>query len=190
MKSVVFTAAMLATLAALTVVPAHAVEYNQVQPGKSAIQFTFQQMGVKMDGRFGRFSSQLSFDPANPAAARATIDVDLASVDAGSSDADQEVVGKAWFDTKAFPSARFVSANVKLLGGNRYDVAGKLTIKGRTHDIVIPASFAAQGGGGIFEGSFTIRRGDFNIGEGIWAKFDVVANEVQVRFRITATSSK
>lgn len=183
-------AIVVATLATLTFLPAHAIEYNQVQPGKSAIQFTFQQMGVKMDGRFDKFSSQLSFDPTNPAGAKAIIDVDLASVDAGSSDADQEVAGKAWFDTKVFPSARFVSANVKPLGGNRYDVAGKLTIKGRSQDIVIPASFAAQNGGGVFEGSFTIRRGDFNIGEGIWAKFDVVANEVQVRFRITATSSK
>lgn len=181
---------VVATLATLTVLPAHAVEYNQVEPGKSAIQFTFQQMGVKMDGRFDKFSSRLSFDPANPAGAKAIIDVDLASVDAGSSDADQEVAGKAWFDTKAFPSARFVSANVTALGGNRYEVAGKLAIKGRAQDIVIPASFAAQGGRGVFEGSFTIRRGDFNIGEGIWAKFDVVANEVQVRFRITATSSK
>ena len=30
-------------------------------------------------------------------------------------------------------------------------------------------------------------RGDFRIGEGAWSKFDIVANDVNVKFRITAT---
>ena len=52
----------------------------------------------------------------------------------------------------------------------------------------MPASFTPQGKSGVFEGSFTIRRGDFSIGEGPWAKFDIVANDVVIKFRITATS--
>lgn len=167
---------------------AHAVEYAQVQADKSAINFTYQQMGVKMDGRFKKFTSQLSFDPAKPATAKATFDVELASIDAGSSEADDEVAGKSWFNTKAFPSARFVSGNIKSLGGNRYEVAGQLTIKGKTQDVVVPASFTPQGNSGVFDGSFTIRRGDFSIGEGTWAKFDIVANEIHIKFHITANS--
>lgn len=167
---------------------AHAVEYAQVQTDKSAIHFTYQQMGVKMDGKFKKFTSQLSFDPAKPAAAKATFDVDLASIDAGSSEADDEVAGKPWFNTKAFPSARFVSGNVKSLGGNRYEVAGQLTIKGKTQEVVVPATFTPQGNSGVFDGSFTIRRGDFSIGEGAWAKFDIVANDILIKFRITANS--
>ncbi|MDX9994660.1 MAG: YceI family protein, partial [Rhodocyclaceae bacterium] len=57
----------------------------------------------------------------------------------------------------------------------------------QTRDIVVPATFATQGNAGVFDGAFTLRRGDFSIGEGAWAKFDIVANEVQVTFRITAT---
>lgn len=167
-----------------------AVEYKQVQVHKSAIHFSYQQMGVKMDGKFQKFTAQLSFDPAKPSAARALIDIELASVDAGSSEADQEVAGKPWFNTQAFPTARFISGSVKPLGGNRYEVAGKLTIKGQTRDIVVPATFAAQGNTGIFDGSFTIRRGGFTIGEGVWAKFDVVANDIPVTFHITATADK
>ena len=167
---------------------AHGVEYGQVQPDRSAIDFTYKQMGVAVDGRFKRFSSQLSFDPAKPAAAKATFDVELASVDTGAPEGDDEVAGKPWFNTKAFPTARFVAGNVKALGGNRYEVAGQLSIKGKTQDVVVPATFTAQGNTGVFAGSFTIRRGDFAIGEGSWAKFDIVANEVQVKFRITATA--
>lgn len=180
MKRIAFACTLAAALSA------HAVEYTQVQADKSSIQFTYKQMGVAVDGRFKRFASQISFDPAKPAAARAAFDVELASVDTGAAEGDEEVAGKAWFNTRAFPTARFVSGSVKALGGNRYEVAGQLSIKGRTQDVVVPATFTAQGNSAVFDGSFTIRRADFAIGEGSWAKFDVVANDVQIRFRISA----
>lgn len=179
----------LALLVATSLLPtAHAAEYSKVQTDKSSIHFAYQQMGVKMDGRFRKFTSQLSFDPAKPAVAKASFAVELDSIDLGSSEADQEVAGKPWFSTKAFPQASFVSSTVKALGGNRYEVAGKLTIKGQTRDIVVPATFTAQGNTGVFDGHFTLRRGDFNIGEGAWAKFDIVANDVQISFRITSST--
>jgi polyisoprenoid-binding protein YceI len=170
-----------------TALSAQAVEYTQVQADKSSVAFVYKQMGVAVDGKFKRFSSQLSFDPAKPTAAKATFDVELASVDTGAPEGDDEVAGKPWFNTKAFPTARFVSSGVKALGGNKYEVAGQLSIKGKAQDVVVPATFTAQGNSGVFDGSFTIRRADFSIGEGSWAKFDIVANDVLVKFRITAT---
>ncbi len=184
MKRFVFALALAATLP----FAAQAAEFNQVQVDQSAITFNYQQMGVKMDGRFKKFAAKLSFDPTRPTEARTTIDVDLASVDTGAAEGDEEVAGKPWFNTKAFPSAQFVSGNVKALGGNRYEVAGKLTIKGKTQDVIVPATFTAQGATGVFDGAFTIRRGDFAIGEGAWAKFDIVANDIPIKFRITAIS--
>jgi len=175
-------------LAAALPLAAQAAEFNQVQADKSAINFVYQQMGVKLDGKFRKFAAKLNFDPAKPTEAKATFDVDLASVDTGAPEGDDEVAGKPWFNTKAFPTAQFVSGPVKALGGNRYEVAGKLTIKGKTQDVIVPATFTAQGNTGVFDGAFTIRRADFSIGEGAWAKFDIVANDVQIKFRITATS--
>ena len=179
---------ILLTLALATAFSAQAVEYTQVQTDKSTIHFTYKQMGVAVDGKFKKFASQLTFDPAKPAAAKATFDVELASVDTGAPEGDQEVAGKPWFNTKAFPTAKFVSGSVKPLGGNKYEVAGQLNIKGKTQEVVVPATFTAQGNTGVFDGSFTIRRADFSIGEGSWAKFDIVANDVLIKFRITATS--
>ncbi len=180
------------TLAALALATlfttAHAVEYNVVQPAKSTVKFTYTQMGVAVDGQFSRFSSQLNFDPAKPTAAKASFDVELGSVDTGAPEGDEEVAGKPWFNTKAFPTARFVSSNVKALGGNRYEVSGQLSIKGKTQNVVVPATVTAQGNTAVFDGNFTIRRADFSIGEGSWAKFDIVANDVQIKFHITATS--
>ena len=179
--------ALALALACALPLSAKAFECNEVQPDKSASNVTYKQMGVAVDGKFKRFSSQLNFDPAKPMAAKATFDVELASVDTGAPEGDDEVAGKPWFNTKAFPTARFVSSSVKALGGNKYEVAGQLTIKGKTQEVVVPATFTAQGDSGVFDGGFTIRRGDFSIGEGSWAKFDIVANEVQIKFRVTAT---
>ena len=169
---------------------AGAVEYKAIQPEKSKVTFQFKQMGVGMDGQFKKFAAQLNFDPAKPAAARAQIDIDLASVDAGSSEADDEVVGKSWFHVKAFPKATFVAREIKPAGANQFEVSGALTLKGKSQEVKFPLKYTPQGSVGLFSGGCVIRRADFSIGEGMWAKFDVVANDIQVNFQLTAIPGK
>lgn len=173
-------------LLALLAATAQAEEYTTVQAGQSSVAFVYRQMNVPVEGRFGKFAAQLKFDPAKPAAGNASIDIDIASVDAGSAEANDEVAGKLWFNTKAYPGARFVASSFRALGGNRYEAVGKLTIKGRSQDVAAPFTFTAQGRNGIAEGVLTIKRADFAIGEGIWADFGTVANEVQIKFRLLA----
>ncbi len=112
------------TLAAVLPWSARAAEYHQVQADQSAITFAYQQMGVAMDGKFRQFTAQLNFDPDRPESAQATVDVDLASIDTGSAESDQEVASKTWFNTPAFPTARFTTSRVKALGDHRYEAAG------------------------------------------------------------------
>ena len=119
-----------ALLAGLVIAPiAQASEYTAIQADKSTLNFTYKQMGVAMDGNFKKFNAQISFDPAKPANAKAAFDLELASIDTGSEEADDEVKGKNWFNTKVFPRARFESTNFKPLGSNRYEVSGKTTFK-------------------------------------------------------------
>jgi polyisoprenoid-binding protein YceI len=178
----------LAIAIAAAVLPAQAAQFDRVLPDRSRIDFAYTQMGVTMDGRFKTFAGQLSFDPAQPASAKVAVDVQIASIDTGSTDGDTEVAGKQWFNAAAFPTARFKSESVKPLGDNRYEVTGKLTIKGKTRELVVPASFTPNGATGVLEGAFAIRRGDFSVGEGSWSAFDVVANEIQVKFQIVAAA--
>ena len=169
---------------------ASAAEYKAIAPEKSKVTFQYKQMGVAMDGHFKKFSAQLNFDPAKPATARAQIEIDLASIDAGSSEADDEVVGKNWLSVKAFPKATFVAREIKPAGPNQFEVTGALTIKGKSQDIKFALKHLGQGAAGLFTGGFVIRRADFSVGEGTWAKFDVVANDIQINFQLTAISGK
>lgn len=166
-----------------------AAEFNQVQLDKSTLSFGFKQMGVALDGKFRKFTAKVAFDPSKPTAATAQIEVDLASIDTGSSEGDEEVAGRQWFNSKLFPTAKFVSSGVKVLGPDRYEASGKLSIKGKTVDALAPFTFKQVGSNGTFDGSFVIKRLDFAIGEGAWADVSTVANEVQVKFRIITTAS-
>jgi polyisoprenoid-binding protein YceI len=169
--------------------PASAIEFNQFQANKSALSFVSKQMNVPVEGQFKSFRSKIAFDPAKPAAAKAEFEIDLASIDAGSKDANDEVATKAWFDTKAFPLAKFVATSVKPLGNNRFEVAGKMSIKGRTLDLTTPVTLRQEGNSATFEGSLVLKRADYAIGEGMWADFGTVANEVQIKFRLVAIAA-
>ena len=168
---------------------AQAVEFNQLQLNKGSLSFVYKQMNVPVEGQFKSFRSKLAYDPAKPAAAKAELEIDLASIDAGSKDANDEVAGKAWFNTKTFPIAKFVSTSVKSLGGNRLELAGKMSIKGKTLDLVTPVTVTQQGNSASFDGSLVLKRADYSIGDGIWADFGTVANEIQIKFRLVATAA-
>jgi polyisoprenoid-binding protein YceI len=166
---------------------AHAVEYKAVVPEKSQVTFTSKQMGVPVDGSFKKFTAALNFDPAKPEAGKAQIEIDLASVDAGSKDANDEVVGKGWFNVREFPKAKFVADSVKALGNNRFEARGKLSIKGKTKDVVVPFGYKPDGANAVLEGSIPLVRTQFGIGEGQWADTSVVADEVPVKFHLVVS---
>ena len=164
----------------------NAAEYNTLRVEQSRVAFAYKQMGVPMEGNFKRFSGQLTFDPAKPTLAQAVLSIDLASINTGSADGDEEVAGKLWFNTPQFPAARFVSTSVKALGNNGFMVTGKMSIKGRTRVVSAPAVFRPQGASAEFVGAFVLKRADYGIGEGMWTDFGTVANEVQINFRLVA----
>ena len=167
-----------------------AAPFQGVQLDKSSITFRYKQMGVSMDGKFGKFASTLSFDPAKLEQTSATIDIDLASIDTGSGEGDDEVVGKPWFHTAAFPKAVFVLKQMKATAPNVFEASGTLSIKGRARELKFPVKYVAQGAKGQLSASFTLARADFAIGEGVWSKFDVIANDVLVNFQLTVQAGK
>ena len=169
--------------------PANAQQ--QIDYQRSQITFVSRQMNVPVEAKFSRFTAQLAFNPTNPQASRARIEVDLASFDIGNDEVNTEVQGKDWFDTKTYPKAAFVSSSVRSLGEGRYEARGSLTIKGKTHEIAAPFTVkAGASGSATFDGTFSIRRLQYNIGEGVWKDTELVADEVRVRFRLHTTALK
>lgn len=164
-----------------------AAEYGKLVPEPSSISFTSRQMGVPVEGSFGKYVAEVRFDPEKPENGQARIVVDLNSIDAGSRDANDEVKSKRWFNVKQFPTATFEangSDAVRSLGNGRYEARGKLSIKGHTEDVVVPFQYKQDGANAVLEGSIPLQRTRFGIGEGAWSDTSVVADEVPIRFRL------
>ncbi len=174
----------LAAASALLVLAAAPAAAQQLVKAGSEIAFTSRQMGVPVDGRFRQFDAQLAFDPKNPVAGRVAMTIDLASITMGAPESEAEVVKSPWFDTARFPQATFRSSAIRAIGPGRYEVAGELGIKGARRDVVVPVTLTNAGGQATASGSFVIRRLDFRIGDGEWADTSMVANDVQVRFKL------
>jgi polyisoprenoid-binding protein YceI len=182
MKSFLFAATLCAVAASTA--PARAQQVNLAQ---SEIAFTSKQMGVPVDGRFRKFEAQITFDPKKPEAAKIGFGIDLASVTFGAADTEAEVAKPDWFDTKKFPQATFQSTAVKATGPGRFEVAGTLTIKGASQALAVPVTLTQTSAATTATGSFAIKRLDFRIGDGDWKDTSLVANEVQVRFKLALT---
>ena len=152
---------------------------------KSEIRFVSKQMGINVEGSFRRWKANIVSLPGDLAHSKADFDIELASIDLASDEAENEARRPSWFDTAKFPVARFVSTSIKDLGGGKYEVAGKLTLKGVARDAVVPIAFTKDASGNsVAEGTFTIKRLDYRIGDADWADPDTVANEVLVRVRM------
>jgi polyisoprenoid-binding protein YceI len=177
---------LLAGACCLIVIPAtQAVEYTRVNTTASQISFTYNQMGSRMYGTFGKFDATLDFDTDNLANARATLHIDLTSIDAGSDDANTELVKPAWFDTGKYPVALFESTGFTQIAENRYLIAGQLTVKGVTREVQVPVQLKPGAAIGIFDGELLLKRDDFGLGAGEWAD-TVVSKDIDIKFKVVA----
>lgn len=165
-------------------------EFIMLRPQQSSITFVSKQMGVPVEGSFKKFAAQIAVNPAKPEAGTARIDIDLGSIDTGSAEADEEVAGKAWFDSKKSPAASFTSGSIGSLGKGHYEVLGKMSIKGKTLDIKAPFTLKQEAETLIIDGQFPLKRLDFGIGSGVWSDTSVVADEVQIRFHFVVVAAK
>ncbi len=177
--------AVVALAALFAALPTQAQQ--KLVPAQSEIAFLTRQMGVPVDGKFRQFDAQVAFDPKQVAASKISFTIDLGSATIGTAETEAELLKPDWFDTRKFPKATFTSTAVKQAGAGKLEVAGTLSIKGSSQPVTVPVLLAQSGTFTTATGSFTLKRLDFKIGDGDWKDTSVVANEVQVRFKLTLT---
>ncbi|MGO4308208.1 MULTISPECIES: YceI family protein [unclassified Cupriavidus] len=181
----VFVAAALATAGL-----AANLAWAQIDAAKSSVTATARQIGVPMEGKFRKFDASVDFDPAKLATSSAKVEIDVSSFEIGDAETTKEVKGRDWFDAGKYPKAVFQSTSIKNGVAGKYEVAGKLTIKGKTLDVVVPATYKQEAGGQVFDGVLPIKRTAFNIGDGEWKDTSVVADDVQIKFHIVTPAKK
>jgi polyisoprenoid-binding protein YceI len=172
------SAALVAAVTLVTVAAASGIDAT-----RSEITATFRQMNVPVEGGFKVFRGSIDFDPGKLKTARARIEIDTASFDLGAPEYEEELRGKEWFDTPAYPMASFVSSNVIAVGPDRFEARGSFTLKGKTQVIKVPFTMRFDGAARIFEGELPISRKMYAIGSSEWD--GTLDDEVRVKFKVT-----
>jgi polyisoprenoid-binding protein YceI len=152
----------------------------------SKLGFTAEQAEAPFDGSFAKFDADVRFDPAALADSRAEVAIDTASVATANKDRDGILRGEGWFESSAFPAARFTAKEfVKTNDG--FEARGELTI--RTTAVPVAFAFTVKQDGNRVElnGKAQLDRLAFGLGTGEWADPKAIGTKVTVVVKLVGT---
>lgn len=172
---------ILCSLLLLAAFPAIAADYS-VQPG-STLGFSGTFQGETFNGEFKQFDATISYDPANLAASKFDVSVDISSVATGDSDRDNALPGDEFFDTATFPKAHFVSTAFRQ-DGDKVIAEGTLTMKGVSKPVSLDVGFTPNGSDATLAVTTKLDRSDFNVGTGDYADTSTIGADVTVNGKL------
>lgn len=162
-----------------------------VDPIASSVTFATDAFGTSVNGHFSSFGADITLDPQNLPAARIEAYVDTGSVETGTPDIDDALLGEEGFDPQGHMRATFVSSDIHPGEGCESAEAlclvasGNMVIRGITKPLDLPFALSSDGTRAVADGWFVIRRVDYNIGTLEW---ELAGWETAVHLHIEATS--
>jgi len=122
----------------------------QLDAQASTVGFVFTLGGARQNGTMQVATAEIFVDPANLAASRVDISLDVDSVRTPLPFARQALIGPDLLDVGQFPTIRFISTKVRLAADGRLSggatISGNLTVHGVTRQVMLDAGlFRAKG---------------------------------------------
>jgi polyisoprenoid-binding protein YceI len=112
-----------------------------LDPNHSGVHFRIRHLGLSnVRGRFDKFDATLVIG-ARLEDTRVTASIDMASVDTNQPDRDAHLRSTDFFSTDQHPEMTFTSTGVTKRSDDEYQLAGELTINGKTRDVVMDVEF-------------------------------------------------
>jgi polyisoprenoid-binding protein YceI len=119
---------------------ATAVRTFAIDKTHSEATFQVRHLITKVRGRFADFEGTISFNETQPAQSSVSFTIQAASIDTSTPDRDAHLRSDDFFAVETYPTITFESTAITALGGNDYQVAGNLTMRGVTKAITIPVT--------------------------------------------------
>lgn len=117
-----------------------------LDPAHTLVEFSVKHMMIAtVKGRFSGVEGVITADPADLTGARFEGRVDVATVDTRDAQRDEHLRSADFFDAEKFPHMTFTSTRVERTNDGDYRVAGHLTIRGVTREVVFHTVFEGQG---------------------------------------------
>ena len=117
----------------------------QIDSSHSGIQFTVRHLVIaKVRGQFSRWTGALEAPGSDFARGSLDVVIDASSIDTGVADRDAHLRSADFFEVERYPEITFKSTGVTQTSPDRLHVAGALTIKGVTRDVVLDVEVLGQ----------------------------------------------
>ena len=126
----------LLALCSMSLSPIQAKTFTVGGPNPAAQIFSVESQSDFEDfiGTTNQVSGKLTYDPKTKTGT-ANVSVKVGSIDTGIPLRNDHMKSAGWLDADKFPEATFVVTDTKAMGGDKYKVSGKLTLKGVTKSI-------------------------------------------------------
>ena len=168
------TALFAAALAATTLGAQAQTATYAIDPTHTFGTFEVPHFGVTTNrGRFDKKAGAVQFDKTGKSG-KVDLTIETASISTGTAAFDKHLQSKDFFNSAEFPTARFVADKFSFNGDKVSEVAGSLTLLGKTNPVVLKASnfgcytnpmLKVEVCGGDFE--TTIVRSQYGMGWGL-----------------------
>jgi polyisoprenoid-binding protein YceI len=166
-----------------------------VDPMHSFVNFSVKHMGISfVDGSFKKFDGSVVAAKADLTDAKIGFTVDVNSISTSVEMRDNHLKTDDFFNAEKYPKMTFESTAFKKIKGNTYALAGKLTIRDVTKNVVFAVTYGgtAKDQQGNTKAGFTattsINRLDYNI------KYDPtgagVAKDIKITLNLEFTQAK
>ena len=164
----------------------------------SNVYFSIEHIYAKVQGRFTAIAATVHFDPANLKESRFDFEIKVDSIDTGIKQRDDHLRSADFFASSDHPLITFPSNAVTAAGEGDYQVAGTLTVKGKSRDLVLPLTLAGvkdhpttpgkQVAG--FNGRLSVDRLALGVGDGKFYKMGLLGKEVEVLVTLELLADK
>jgi polyisoprenoid-binding protein YceI len=188
MQTHIITAVTTALLAAAGLAQAESVTYS-VEPTHTYVTFEVRHFATSTNrGRFDKKEGSITIDRAAKTG-KAEVVIDMTSISTGLALFDKHLKGENFFNATEFPTATFASDKFTFDGDKVTEVAGTLTLLGKTKPVTLKAThyncyespfLKREVCGGDFE--TTIQRTDYGMNYG----WPVIPAEIRLLIQVEA----
>ncbi|HVM31785.1 MAG TPA: YceI family protein [bacterium] len=153
------------------------------------IGFSVKHILSQVPGEFKDYDGSFSFDPKDPSKDKVNVTIQVASISTDNDMRDHHLQSPDFFDVEKYPTLTFKSTQVTAATGDKYQVAGDLTLHGVTKPVTLDVQYEGSDkmmGADVvgFSATTTIDRRDFGL---TWGQDKLtaagnlmVANEVNI----------
>jgi polyisoprenoid-binding protein YceI len=115
-------------------------------PVHSSVEFRVKHMMVTtVKGRFTDVRGRAVGEVDDPLAVEVDVEIDAASIDTRNEQRDAHLRSADFLDAENYPAITFKSSRIEEKGEDRYSIAGDLTIRGTTREVVLDATVNGHG---------------------------------------------